>query len=56
MADECTDVSTIEELTIYCRWMENGEATEYFIEIVPLKKADAESIHLQLMDCLRRKI
>ena len=23
MADECTDVTTIEELTIYCRWVES---------------------------------
>ena len=42
MADECTDVSTIEELSIYCRWIENGEATEHYIEIVPLKNAGAE--------------
>ena len=26
MADECTDVSTIEELSIYCRWIKNGKA------------------------------
>ena len=55
MADECTDVSIIEELSIYCHWIENGEATEHFIEIVPLKNADAENIHLQLMDCLKKK-
>ena len=24
MADECTDVTTIEELTICCRWVESG--------------------------------
>ena len=24
MADECTDVSTIEELSIFCRWLEDG--------------------------------
>ena len=55
MADECTDVFIIEELSIYCRWIENGEATEHFIEIVPLKNADAENIHLQLMDCIKEK-
>ena len=55
MADECTDVSTIEELSIYCPWIGNGEATEYFIKIVPLKNIDAENIHLQMMDCLKKK-
>ena len=24
MADECTDIATIEELSIFCRWEENG--------------------------------
>ena len=24
MADECTDISTVEELSIYCRWVEDG--------------------------------
>ena len=45
MADECTDVTTIEELTICCRWVESGVPEEYFIEILPLKKANAESIY-----------
>ena len=30
MADECTDVSTV-DLSIYCCWIENGKATEHFI-------------------------
>ena len=55
MADECTDVSDVEEFSIYCSWIENGEATEHFINIVPLKNADAENIHLQLKDCLKKK-
>ena len=45
MADECTDVTTIEELSIFCRWTEDGVRVEHFIEIVPMKRADAESIH-----------
>ena len=40
IVDECMDVSTIEELSIYCHWIENVEATEH-------KNADAENIHLQ---------
>ena len=39
MADECTDVTTIEELTICCRWVESVVPEENFIEILPLKKA-----------------
>ena len=30
LADECTDVATIEELSICCRWVENGEPVEHF--------------------------
>ena len=33
MANECTDVTTIEELTICCRWVESGVPEEHFIEI-----------------------
>ena len=32
MADEYTDVTTIEELTICCRWVESGVPEEHFIE------------------------
>ena len=55
MADECTDVTTIEELFIFCRWTEDGVPVEHFIEIVPMKRADAESIHSALVECLREK-
>ena len=50
MADECTDVTTIEELTIFCRWVESGVPEEHFIEILPLKKANAESIYSALVE------
>ena len=40
MADECTDVTAIEELTICCRWVESGVPEEHFIEILPMKKAN----------------
>ena len=55
MADECTDVSTIEELSIFCRWVKDGLPVEHFIEIVPLKKADAKTIYETLVDCLKKK-
>ena len=55
MTDECTDITTIEELSIFYRWEENGVPVECFLEIVPLKKADAESIYLALVKCLKDK-
>ena len=30
MADECTDITTIEELSVFCRWVEDGEPVEQF--------------------------
>ena len=41
MADECTDITTIEELSVFCRWVEDGEPVEHFFKMLPLKKADA---------------
>ena len=55
MADKCTDVTTIEELTICCRWVESGVPEEDFIEILPLKTANAESIYSALMEYSREK-
>ena len=55
MADECTDVTTIEELTSCCRWVESGVPEEHFIEILPLKKANAESIYSALVEHCREK-
>ena len=31
MADECTDVSTVEELSVFCRWEEDGVPVECFL-------------------------
>ena len=50
MADECTDVSTVEELSLFCRWIENDEPTEHFIDLLPMKKTDAV-----LVECLKSK-
>ena len=55
MADEYTDIATIEELSIFCCWVENGSPVEHFMEILPLKKADAESIYSVLIDWLNKK-
>ena len=55
MADECVDVANIEELTLYCRWVENGVPVEHFLEILPLKKTNAQSIYSVLLDWLKKK-
>ena len=55
MVDECTDVTTIEELIICCRWVECGVPEEHFIEILPLKKANAESIYSALVEYCRER-
>ena len=49
MADECTDITTVEELSVFCRWEEKGTPTECFLEVLPLKKADSETIYTTLV-------
>ncbi len=44
MADECTDIATIEELSVFFCWVEDGEPVEHFFDIIPLKKADSSTI------------
>ena len=55
MADEYTDVTTVEELSVFCRWEEDGLPVEHFLEIVHLQQAHAESIHSALIECLKKK-
>ena len=38
MVDECTDITTIEDLTICCHRVESDVTEEHFIEILTLKK------------------
>ena len=35
MADECTDVTTIEELTFCCRWVESGDQKNTSLKFYP---------------------
>ena len=56
MADECTDITAVEELSVFCCWEEDGTLVECFLDIVPLKKADAESIYLALVKSIKDKI
>ena len=55
MADECVDITTVEELSVFCRWEEEGLPVEHFLEIVHLQKADAGSIYSALIECLKQK-
>ena len=50
MADECTDVTTIEELTICCHWVESVVPDQHLIEILPMKKANAENSYSALVE------
>ena len=55
MADECTDITAVEELSVFCHWEEDGTLVKYFLVIVPLKKADAERKYLGLVKCIKDK-
>ncbi len=56
MADECTDITTVEELSVFCRWEGDGTPVKRFLDIVPLKKPNAESIYLALVEYIKDKI
>ena len=55
MADECTYLTTFEELSIFCCWVEDGVPVEHILEIVPLKSADAKIIYSTLVEFLKEK-
>ena len=55
MVDECTDITAVEKLSVFCHWEEDGTPVECFLDIVPLKKADGESIYLALVKCIKDK-
>ena len=55
MEDECTDISTMEEMSVFCRWEEKGIPEEHFLEIIHLRQANTESIYSALVECLKEK-
>ena len=55
MADECTDISTVEVMSVFCHWEENGIREEHFLEIIHLRQANTESIYSALVECLKEK-
>ena len=54
VADECSDITAVEELSVFCLWEEDGTPVECFGHCA-LKKADAESIYLALVKCIKDK-
>ena len=55
MADESTDVSSKEELSIFGRWIDNGKAVEHFLGIVRAKEVNAEALAKYLLDFLQER-
>ena len=55
MVDVCIHIAIVEELSIFCWWVENGPPVEHFVGILPLKKTNAEYIYSTLIDCLKKK-
>ena len=55
MADESTDVSSKEEISICGRWVEEGKAMEHFLGIVRACEVDAQSLTQYLLDFLQDK-
>ena len=54
MVDEWTDIAIVEELSLFCRWVENGPV-EHCMGILPLKKGNVEYIYSTLIDWLKKK-
>jgi len=44
LASECMDVSSMEEMSIFCRWIENWLPVEHLIGSVSFSFTDALSI------------
>ena len=55
MVDGCTDVTTVEKLSIFCYLVEDGVPVEHFLEIVHLKSAAAKTIYSTLVQFLNGK-
>ena len=50
MADECTSIATVLELSLFCRWVENISPMEHFMRILSLKKGNV--LDLTVISCL----
>ena len=52
MADESTDVSSEEEMSICGRWVEDGKAMEHFLGIIRAREVNAQSLIQYLLEFL----
>ena len=55
MGDECTDVTTMEELSLCFRWIRAGKPVEHFLEVIHVKKTNAETLTSTITTYLRDK-
>ena len=55
LADENTDISSQEEMSICGRWVEKDNVVERFLGMIHIKKADAETIADSLLQFLSKK-
>ena len=55
MADESTDISSKEELSVCARWLHNCKPVEHFPGIIPAKETTAEAIANYLLMFLDTK-
>ena len=55
MADESTDVSSYEEMSICARWIQEGKPVEHFLGILRAHETDAQSLTKYLLDFIRDK-
>ena len=52
MADESTDITSKEELSVCARWLENGKAAEHFLRIVNSHEVHAEALTQYILQFL----
>ena len=55
MADESTDISFEEELSICGRWLEDGKVVEHFLGLIHVCEVTAEALSQSLFSCLDEK-
>ena len=55
MADECTYIDIMEEMSVFCQWEEDGTQRSIRWELIHQKQANAESICSAIFDCLKEK-
>ena len=55
LADECQNIRTQEELSIYGRWLVNGKPEEHFLTVLHVCSTDAGTITEALQSFLQQK-